>query len=492
MTTVGQRNVRELGNFVGGEFVASGNVFENTTPVDGTLLSRVHEAGAELVDRAVEAARKAYRETWGRLPVAERCRILYAVADGIDARAEEFIEAETLDTGKPRSLASHVDIPRGAANFRVFADLIKSVGTEAYQQDTPDGAGAINYSVRQPHGVVGVISPWNLPLLLSTWKIAPAMASGNAVILKPSEETPTTATLLAEVMKESGVPDGAFNLVHGFGPNSAGEFLTTHRGIDAITFTGETATGSAIMRAAADNVKALSFELGGKNPSIVFADADFDAALEGTVRSVFANCGQVCLCSERLYVERPLFDRFVEALAEKARAMTLGRPENPDTQMGPLISVEHRRKVQGYYDLAKEIGAEIVVGGGIPAFGDERDDGAWVEPTIVVGLPEDSRIQKEEIFGPVCHVTPFDSEEEAVEMANDTEYGLASTVWTTNLSRGHRVAQRMEAGINWVNCWFLRDLRTPFGGMGLSGFGREGGQHALDFYSEQKNICIKL
>lgn len=492
MTAAGQRNVRELKNFVGGEFVASGNVFENTTPVDGTLLSRVHEADRELVDRAVEAARKAYREAWGRMPVAERCRILHAVADGIDARAEEFVEAETLDTGKPRSLASHVDIPRGAANFRVFADLVKSVGTEAYQQDTPDGAGAINYSVRQPHGVVGVVSPWNLPLLLSTWKIAPAMASGNAVILKPSEETPTTATLLAEVMKESGVPDGAFNLVHGFGPNSAGEFLTTHRGVDAITFTGETATGSAIMRAAADNVKALSFELGGKNPSIVFADADFDAALEGTVRSVFANCGQVCLCSERVYVERPLFDRFVDALADKARAMTLGRPENPDTQMGPLISLEHRRKVQGYYDLAKEIGAEIVTGGGIPAFGDERDDGAWVEPTILAGLPEDSRIQKEEIFGPVCHVTPFDSEEEAVEMANDTEYGLASTVWTTNLSRGHRVAQRMEAGINWVNCWFLRDLRTPFGGMGLSGFGREGGQHALNFYSEQKNICIKL
>ena len=486
------RNVRELRNFVGGEFVASGNVFDNATPIDGTLLSRVHEADREIVDRAVEAARIAYRETWGRMPVAERCRILYAVADGIDARAEEFVEAETLDTGKPRSLASHVDIPRGAANFRVFADLIKSVGTEAYQQDTPDGAGAINYSVRQPHGVVGVISPWNLPLLLSTWKIAPAMASGNAVILKPSEETPTTATLLAEVMRESGVPDGAFNLVHGFGPDSAGEFLTTHRGIDAITFTGETTTGSAIMRAAADNVKALSFELGGKNPSIVFADADFDAALEGTVRSVFANCGQVCLCSERLYVERPLFDRFVEALAEKARAMTLGRPENPATHMGPLISLEHRRKVQGYYDLAKEIGAEIVAGGGVPAFGDERDNGAWVEPTILAGLPEDSRIQKEEIFGPVCHVAPFDSEEEAVEMANDTEYGLASTVWTTNLSRGHRVAQRMEAGINWVNCWFLRDLRTPFGGMGLSGFGREGGQHALNFYSEQKNICIKL
>ena len=492
MAPEGSGNIRELKNFIGGEFVGSGNTFENSTPVDGTLLSHVHEATKDMVDQAVVAARKAYKEVWGNMPVEERCRILYAVADGIDARADEFIEAETLDTGKPRSLASHVDIPRGAANFRVFADLIKSVGTEAYQQDTPDGAGAINYSVRQPHGIVGVISPWNLPLLLSTWKLAPAMSSGNAVILKPSEETPTTATMLAEVMKEAGMPDGAFNVVHGFGPNSAGEFMTTHKGIDAITFTGETTTGGAIMRAASENVKALSFELGGKNPSIVFADADFDAAIEGTVRSVFANCGQVCLCSERVYVERPIFDKFVSTLKEKAEAMTLGRPEDADTQMGPLISHEHRDKVKGYYDLAKELGAEVITGGGIPEFGDERDGGAFVEPTIFTGLDENSRIQKEEIFGPVCHITPFDTEEEVVEMANDTEYGLASTVWTTNLARAHRVAQQMEAGINWVNCWFLRDLRTPFGGMGLSGFGREGGQHALNFYSEQKNICIKL
>ncbi|MEX2453156.1 MAG: 2-hydroxymuconic semialdehyde dehydrogenase [Rhodospirillaceae bacterium] len=492
MASEKQANVRELKNFIDGRFVGSGKTFENITPIDGSLLSYVHEATREMVDEAVTAAGRAYRETWGKMPVEKRCKVLYAVADGIDARSEEFIEAETLDTGKPRSLASHVDIPRGAANFRVFADLIKSVGTEAYQQDTPDGLGAINYSVRQPHGVVGVISPWNLPLLLSTWKIAPAMASGNAVILKPSEETPTTATLLAEVMKDAGMPDGAFNVVHGFGPDSAGEFITTNRGVNAVTFTGETATGGAIMRAASHTVKALSFELGGKNPSIVFADADFDAAIEGTVRSVFANCGQVCLCSERVYVERPIFDRFVSTLKAKAEAMKLGRPEDPETQMGPLISHEHRRKVKGYYDLAKELGAEVVTGGGIPSFGDTRDNGAFIEPTIFIGLGEESRIQKEEIFGPVCHITPFDTEEEAVAMANDTEYGLASTVWTTNLSRGHRVSQAMEAGINWVNCWFLRDLRTPFGGMGLSGFGREGGQHALNFYSEQKNICIKL
>ena len=485
-------NVRELKNFVGGEFVATGNTFENVTPVDGTLISVVHEATKEVVDQAVEAAREAYYGAWGNMPTADRCQILYDVADGIEKRFDEFVDAECADTGKPKSLASHLDIPRGAANFRIFADLVKSVGTEAYMQETPDGKGAVNYSVRQPHGVVGVISPWNLPLLLSTWKLAPAMSTGNAVILKPSEETPTTATLLAEVMHDCGVPAGAFNVVHGFGPDSAGEFITHHPKVNAITFTGESATGTAIMKAAAETVKALSFELGGKNPAIVFADCDFDAAIDGTVRSVFANTGQVCLSSERVYVERPIFDKFVAALKEKAETMVIGRPEDASTQMGSLISHEHRDKVAGYYALAKELGATVVTGGGIPEFGDDRDDGAFVEPTIFTGLPEDSPIQKEEIFGPVCHVTPFDDEDEAVAMANDTDYGLASVVWTTDLSRGHRVAQQMEAGINWVNCWFLRDLRTPFGGIGLSGFGREGGQHALNFYSEQKNICIKL
>ena len=293
-------------------------------------------------------------------------------------------------------------------------------------------------------------------------------------------------------MKQAGIPDGAFNLVHGFGPGSAGEFMTRHAGIHAITFTGETATGREIMKAASANIKALSFELGGKNPAIVFADADFDAAIDGTARSVFANTGQVCLSSERVYVERAIHDRFVDALKARGEALAIGRPEDPKTQMGPLISREHRDKVSGYYGLAKELGAETVTGGGIPEFGDARDGGAYVEPTIFTGLGEETPVQKEEIFGPVCHITPFDDEDEAIAMANDTEYGLASVVWTTDLSRGHRVSQAMEAGINWVNCWFLRDLRTPFGGIGLSGIGREGGQHALNFYSEQKNICVKL
>ena len=326
-------NLRELKNFVGGEFVASGETFENVTPVDGTLISLVHAADEAIVDRAVEAARDAYYGAWGTLTTERRCTLLHAVADGIEARFDEFVDAECADTGKPKSLASHLDIPRGAANFRIFADLVKSVGTEAYMQETPDGRGAVNYSIRQPHGVVGVISPWNLPLLLSTWKLAPAMASGNAVILKPSEETPTTATLLAEVMKSAGIPDGAFNVVHGFGPGAAGEFITRHPGIHAITFTGETATGREIMKAASVNIKALSFELGGKNPAIVFADSDFDAAIDGTARSVFANTGQVCLSSERVYVERPIYERFVETLKARGEALVdrpAGGRENPD------------------------------------------------------------------------------------------------------------------------------------------------------------------
>jgi aminomuconate-semialdehyde/2-hydroxymuconate-6-semialdehyde dehydrogenase len=357
---------------------------------------------------------------------------------------------------------------------------------------TADGRGALNYSVRKPLGVVGVISPWNLPMLLLTWKVAPALASGNAVVAKPSEETPGSAALLAEVMHQAGIPAGVFNLVHGFGPDSAGEFLTTHPDVDAITFTGESATGSAIMRAAADNVKALSFELGGKNAAIVFDDADMDAALDGTIRSVFSNCGQVCLCSERVYVHEARFDEFVGRLKERAANIRIGWPQDAETEIGPLISTAHREKVLSYYQLARDEGATFETGGGVPRFGDERDNGAWIEPTVLTGLSETARCVREEIFGPVCHVAPFSTDDEAVELANDSAYGLAAAVWTTNLRRGHNVARRIEAGIVWVNTWYLRDLRTPFGGVKLSGIGREGGMHSLNFYSEPTNICIKL
>jgi aminomuconate-semialdehyde/2-hydroxymuconate-6-semialdehyde dehydrogenase len=358
--------------------------------------------------------------------------------------------------------------------------------------DTPDGGKALNYAVRKPLGVVGVISPWNLPLLLMTWKVAPAMACGNAVIVKPSEETPSTTTLLGEVMAEVGMPEGAFNVVHGFGPGSAGELLTSHPGIRAITFTGETRTGAAIMKAAAPTVKALSFELGGKNPAIVFADADMDAAVAGLSRAVFLNTGQVCLAPERIYVERPVFEAFVAGMKAKAEALKPGLPHDDGVDFGPLISDEHRRKVLDYYALAVEEGATVVTGGGIPDLAGEAAGGFFVEPTIWTGLAHDARVCREEIFGPAAAIIPFDTEEEAIRMANDTEYGLASSVWTTNLSRAHRVGRAMEVGISWVNCWFLRDLRTPFGGAKMSGVGREGGEHSIAFYSEPSNICIKL
>lgn len=483
---------KQLKNFVAGRFVETGQTFDVFNPVTGVAHAEAHEATKDLVEEAVAAAKKAFKGPWGNMPLAERRALLGKLADRIEERFDEFLAAEVADTGKPVSLASHIDIPRGAANFRVFADVIAAQPTESYMMDTPDGAGALNYSVRKPHGVVAIISPWNLPLLLMTWKVAPAMACGNTVIVKPSEETPSTATLLAEVMKEVGIPDGVFNLLHGFGPGSAGEMLTSHPDVDAITFTGETRTGTAIMKAAAETVKSLSFEMGGKNPGIVFADADFDAAVEGIGRAIFANTGQVCLATERVYVERPIFDKFVAAMKEKAESMHLGYPQDEETNFGPLVSAEHRDKVLSYYKIAVEEGATVVTGGGAPKFGDERDNGYYVEPTILTGLPETARCVKEEIFGPVAHIAPFDTEEEAIAMANDTEYGLASSVWTGNLARGHRVAGKMEAGINWVNCWFLRDLRTPFGGMKLSGIGREGGIHSVNFYSEPSNICVKL
>jgi len=481
-----------LRNFIGGEFRDSEHTFANISPVDGGEINRVCRASQADVNEAVTAARQALHGPWGAMSAAERAAILHAVADGIEARFDEFVAAEMADTGKSLQQASLIDIPRGAANFRIFADLQKSRATECFHTPTDDGAGALNYAVDKPLGVVAVIAPWNLPLLLLTWKLAPAMAAGNAVIAKPSEETPATATLLAEVMRDAGVPAGAFNLVHGFGPGCTGEWLTGHRGVDAITFTGESKTGAAIMRAAADGVKPLSFELGGKNAALVFADCDFDAAVEGTARSVFTNGGQVCLCTERVYVERKIFPQFVAALKQKAQALKIGWPEDADTDMGPLISHKHRDKVLTFFAGARAAGADVVTGGGTPQFGDRRDAGAFVEPTIFTGLPETADIVQKEVFGPVCHIAPFDSEAEAIELANNTDYGLAATVWTQNLQRAHRVAASMDVGIAWVNSWYLRDLRTPFGGVKLSGIGREGGAHSLSFYSEPMNICIKL
>ncbi|MDD2712566.1 MAG: 2-hydroxymuconic semialdehyde dehydrogenase [Simplicispira sp.] len=484
--------MKNILNFINGEYVASAQTFDKHSPVTGAVIAQVHEADQDAVNAAVSAARAALQGPWGRMSVAERVEKLYAVADGINRRFDEFLAAECADTGKPRSLASHIDIPRGAANFKIFADVVKNVPTEFFDMATPDGRGAINYGLRAPVGVVGVICPWNLPLLLMTWKVGPALACGNTVVVKPSEETPQTAALLGEVMNEAGIPPGVYNVVHGFGPGSAGEFVTTHPGVNAITFTGETRTGEAIMKAAAKGARPVSLEMGGKNAAIVFADCDFDAAIEGTLRSAFVNCGQVCLGTERVYVERPLFDRFVAALKQGAEALKIGVPEDTGSNLGPLISQEHQAKVLSYYQLAVQEGATVVTGGGVPAMGAELAGGSWVQPTIWTGLPETARVIKEEIFGPCCHIAPFDTEEEVLAKANDNDYGLSTAIWTRDVSRAHRVAAQMQVGIAWVNSWFLRDLRTPFGGSKQSGIGREGGVHSLEFYTELKNICIKL
>lgn len=481
-------------NFIDGEFRESRGAlwFEKRSPVDSRVVANVAEATREDVDVAVAAARAALRGPWAKLTVTERVELLYAVADEMTRRFDDFVAAEAEDTGMPAAVARHVFVPRGAANFKVFADIIKNVPGEAFQMATPDGRGAMNYSLRSPVGVVGVVCPWNAPLLLMTWKVAPALACGNTVVVKPSEETPQTAVLLGEVMNAVGIPRGVYNVVNGFGPESAGAFLTGHPGVSAITFTGETRTGAEIMKAAAVGARPVSLEMGGKNAAIVFADCDFDQAIEAITRSCFQNTGQVCLGTERVYVERPLYERFVAALKQAAEAMRIGPPDAPGVGMGPLISREHQRKVLGYYQRAREEGAQVVTGGGVPEMPQALAEGAWVQPTIWTGLPDTATVVREEIFGPCCHIAPFDTEQEVIERANDTVYGLSSSIYTSNLQRAHRVAAAVEAGIVWVNSWFLRDLRTPFGGMKQSGIGREGGVHSLEFYTELKNICVKL
>ncbi len=490
----GAGNVRETLNFIDGQFVKGklGRTFENIFPAEQTLVSRVYEAGREEVAAAVRAARRAVDGEWGRMPQSKRSELLYKLADRINERFDEFLRAEIMDTGKPTTLASHVDIPRGAANFKIFADVVKGVATETFETVTPDGQEALNYALRRPKGVIGVICPWNLPLLLMTWKVAPALACGNAVVVKPSEETPSTATLLGEVMNEVGIPKGVYNVVHGFGPDSAGEFITQHPGINAITFTGETATGTAIMKQAAVGVRPVSFELGGKNPALIFADCDFDATVDGMARAVFANCGQVCLNTERVYVERPIFDKFVEALKAKAEGLKRGDPFDKATSQGPLISQGHRQKVLSYYEAAKREGANVVTGGGAAKINGKYENGSWVEPTIWTGLDESAKVVREEIFGPCCHIQPFDKDDEAIAMANDTPYGLCTSIWTQDIKRANNAARKIHVGLTWINCWFLRDLRTAFGGSKQSGIGREGGVHSLEFYTELTNVCVKL
>ncbi|HZG73928.1 MAG TPA: aldehyde dehydrogenase [Chondromyces sp.] len=475
-------------HFINGEYVESSNgkSFKNVNPATKEVLGTVAEGGKEEIDHAVAAARRALKGPWKTMTNDQRIKVIRKIGDIILERQEELAQLETMDTGKPLSLSSSLDIPRAAYNFHFFADYLRSIGTEAYETD----GVAINYAVRRPTGVIGLINPWNLPLLLLTWKLAPALAAGNTVVIKPAELTPLTATVLGEICRDAGVPDGVVNIVHGFGPNSAGAALSEHPDVDAISFTGETTTGKVIMKAAASTLKKLSYELGGKNPNIIFADADLDEVVETTIKSSFANQGEVCMCGSRIYVERAAYDAFLEKFVAKTKELVVGDPLDPKTNVGALISEEHFERVKSYIEVAKEEGGNILTGGKTPE--GLEDKGYYLEPTIIVGLDRNCRVVREEIFGPVVTVIPFDREEEVIEQANDTDYGLSATIWTNDLRRAHRVAGEIESGVIWVNAWFLRDLRTPFGGMKQSGIGREGGAHSMEFYSELKNICIKL
>ncbi|MEX2462585.1 MAG: aldehyde dehydrogenase [Paenibacillaceae bacterium] len=474
-------------HFINGKFVPSldGKTFENINPATEEVLGTVAEGGSAEIDLAVKAAKKALNGPWGKMTADERIAVLRKVGDLILARKDELAALESLDTGKPLWLSSSTDIPRAAYNFHFFSDYIRTITSEATQMD----GNALNYAARSPLGVVGLINPWNLPMLLMTWKLAPALAAGNTVVMKPAELTPMTATVLAEICRDAGIPDGVVNLVHGFGPNSAGAALVEHADVNAISFTGETTTGKVIMASASKTLKRLSFELGGKNPNIIFADSNLDEVIETTLKSSFINQGEVCLCGSNIYVERSAYQEFLDKFVAKSKELIVGDPFEGKTKVGALISEEHYERVVGYIKLAIEEGGTILLGGKRP---EGLEKGYYLEPTIITGLHRNCRVVKEEIFGPVVNVIPFDTEEDVLEQVNDTQYGLSASVWTNDLRRAHRVAGQIEVGIVWVNTWFLRDLRTPFGGSKQSGIGREGGLHSFEFYSELKNICIKL
>jgi len=476
-------------NYVAGELVEplGGGYLDKWDPATGLVSARVPDSGSEDVERAVDAATGAL-SGWAGRPAVERSRLLIRIADLIDERLEPLALAESRDTGKPLSLARAMDIPRASANFRFFATAILHTHTEAHQTDL----AALNYTIRRPRGVAGLISPWNLPLYLLSWKIAPALATGNTAVAKPSELTPSTAAMLAEICREAGLPPGVLNIVHGLGAR-AGAAITAHPAVRTISFTGGTRTGADIARVAAPAFKKLTLEMGGKNPTLVFADADLEATVAAVIRSSFSNQGQICLCGSRLLVEAPIFEAFVARFVAAARRLRVGDPMDASTDQGAVISAAHRDKILGYVALAREEGGTIRCGGGVPAsLPDRCRGGFFVEPTVITGLPMGCRVNQEEIFGPVVTVTPFHDEAEAVALANESRYGLAASVWTRDLQRAHRLAGEIACGTIWVNCWLVRDLRVPFGGMRDSGVGREGGDEAIRFFTEPSNVCVRL
>jgi aminomuconate-semialdehyde/2-hydroxymuconate-6-semialdehyde dehydrogenase len=474
-------------NYIDGKLLPAKNQqwLANIEPATGQVYSELPDSDASDVQDAVAAAENAF-DSWSKLPSEKRSAILLRIADLIDRDAEFLAQTESKDQGKPVKLAASVDIPRASANMRFFATAAMHFASESHHS-----ADAINYTTRTPLGVVACISPWNLPLYLFTWKIAPALATGCTVVAKPSELTPMTAFLFSKLCIEAGLPAGVLNIVHGLG-QKVGQAMVEHPTIPAVSFTGGTATGKQIASTAAPMFKKLSLELGGKNPNIVFADCDFDQAVATSVLSSFSNQGEICLCGSRIFVERKIYDRFVTAFVEKTKSLTVGDPQDEKTKVGAINSAGHFQKILNYIELAKTEGGEIICGGRAVKVSGRCEGGYFIEPTVILGLNNTCRTNQEEIFGPVVSIMPFDTEEEAISLANGTLYGLAATLWTENLKRAHRVAGNLKIGIVWINCWLLRDLRTPFGGTKQSGIGREGGWEALRFFTEPKNICVKL
>jgi len=480
--------MKKIKNFIDGQFLepSKNKYLENICPFNGKPYSMVPDSDNDDVESAVQSAHKASIK-WAKEKVSTRSEVLKKMASLIRKRTEELARAETIDNGKPLKISRAVDIPRSALNFEFFAENISFLNGQFFPMDDL----AFNYTLRHPLGVVACISPWNLPLYLLTWKIAPALATGNTVVAKPSEMTPMTAFLLGEIAQEAGLPPGVLNIVHGTG-EKVGSPLVSHNLIKGISFTGSTQTGKLIAEKSASSFKKVSLEMGGKNPNIIFADCDFEKAVETTLRSSFENQGQICLCGSRIFVEEPIYEKFKKALLEKISTLTVGDPLKEETDLGSIVSASHHNKIKSYIKMAQEEKGQILCGGTEPSLDPSLKDGYFLNPTLVENLSPFCRTNQEEIFGPIATLTPFKTEEEVTEWANSTPYGLAGSLWTKDLDRAHRMARNINSGILWVNCWMIRDLRTPFGGMKQSGLGKEGGLYALKFFTEEKNVCIKM